>query len=285
LVARSGRKVSIEDGATPIHNSAGELVGAVAAFTEVTERRRFEQERERMLRELERSNAELARFSHTVSHDLQAPVRTIKGFVELLSRRLQGRLEENDIDLLTTIVETAGSMERLIQSLLGYAQAGQRQVNRDTVSVGTVLQYVLTTLEPLLAETNAQITYTQMPTIEADRVQLQQLFQNLLTNAVKYRRAEEPLVVRVSAERADGGWRFAVRDNGQGISRQHFDRIFEPLKRLHGGDVPGSGIGLALCRTIVDRHGGRIWVESDGPGQGATFFVFLPGPVGPASNR
>jgi signal transduction histidine kinase len=198
----------------------------------------------------------------------------------LLARRASGRLNPKDRDLLDAISRAALNMDELIRSLLAYAQAGQAQLALKPVAVATIVEQVLTSLAPLIAETGAEITVGNLPVVEADRVQLQQLFQNLVTNSMKYGRPDEPLRIEISAEQVQGGCRFAVRDNGQGIAPEHFQQIFEPLKRLHGADVPGTGLGLSLCRTIVERHGGRIWVESEGSGCGATFNVFLRAPAG-----
>jgi light-regulated signal transduction histidine kinase (bacteriophytochrome) len=279
LRTRTGKEVFVEDAATPIKNGRGVLTGAVSVFADVTERRRFEEERERLVRELERSNADLARFSHAVSHDLQSPLRTINSFTGLLARRASGRLNAKDKDLLDAISRAAVNMDELIRTLLAYAQAGQRQLELKPVAVAKIVEEVLSSLAPLIAETGAEITVGNLPVVEGDRVQLQQLFQNLVTNSMKYGRPDEPLRIEVSAEHVQGGWCFAVRDNGQGIPPEHFQQIFEPLKRLHEADIPGTGLGLSLCRTIVDRHGGRIWVESDGAGRGATFNVFLKAPI------
>ncbi len=155
-------------------------------------------------------------------------------------------------------------MERLIESLLRYAQAGQGQLDRKQVSVNPIIESVRLTLAPLITKTRAQITCGPLPAVEADPVLLEQLFQNLIANAIQYHRPEEAPVVEISGEASGEEWQFAVKDNGEGISPDYHDRIFEPLKRLHGDESAGSGLGLALCRTIVARHGGRIWVESEG---------------------
>jgi signal transduction histidine kinase len=162
-------------------------------------------------------------------------------------------------------------MQRLIESLLRYAQAGQGQLNRLRVPVDPIIRSVCTTLAPLIAETGAQIVCKPLPVVEADPVLLEQLLQNLVANAIQYHRPEEAPIVEISGRLSGKVWQFAVKDNGQGIPRDDQDSVFEPLKRLHGRETPGTGLGLALCRTIVARHGGRIWVESEGSGYGAIF--------------
>lgn len=247
---------------------------------DLIERKQAEDEREALIRELERSNDELARFSYACSHDLQAPVRNVRALTDLLVRRSRGRSQgeagEGETRLLNMIVQGLDQMQHLIESLLGYAQAGHGEMNCETVPLSAVVENVRFTLQPLVAETHTQLLHGVLPTVEADRVQLTQVFQNLVTNAIRYRRPDEAPVIEISGERAQGEWQFAVKDNGQGIPGYLQQEVFEPLKRLHGNDIPGTGLGLALCRTIVERHGGRIWVESAGTGQGATFYFTLP---------
>lgn len=243
---------------------------------DLIERKQAEEEREGLIRELQRSNDELARFSHAVSHDLQSPVRTIGSLAELLARRRQGKIDEGETRILDMIVQGADQMQRLIGSLLDYAQVGHEEVNRETVPVSELVEGVRLALGALIVETHAQVLCGPLPAVQADRVQLAQLFQNLVVNAIRYRRPEEPPVVEISGELVQGEWRFAVKDNGEGIPRDYLRDVFEPLKRLHGNNVPGTGLGLALCRTVVERHGGRIWVESEGAGRGSTFYFTLP---------
>lgn len=284
--------------ATPLFSRGGKILGMISTHwrephapserslhlldilarqaADLIERKHAEEERERLIRELERSNEELARFSYAVSHDLQAPARTIRSFTELLARRSQGKMGESEARLLDMIVQGVDQMQTLIESLLNYARVGQGEVNRESVPVGEVVEDVRSTLASLIAETRAQIVCGSLPSVEADPVLLTQLVQNLVANAIHYRRAEETPVIKISGAPAQGECRFAVKDNGQGIPRDSLQEIFEPLKRLHGSDIPGSGLGLALCRTVVDRHGGRIWVESDGEGRGSTFYFTLP---------
>jgi signal transduction histidine kinase len=180
-------------------------------------------------------------------------------------------MEEDSSHLLTLIEHAADRMERLIESLLRYAQAGQGQLERQRVPVNPIIESVSLTLAPLIANTRAQIICQPLPTVEADPILLEQLFQNLIANGIQYHRADVAPVVEISGETSGEEWQFAVKDNGEGIPLEYQTRVFEPLKRLHGDESAGSGLGLALCRTIVARHGGRIWVESEGAGRGSIF--------------
>ncbi|HXA07421.1 MAG TPA: ATP-binding protein [Bryobacteraceae bacterium] len=266
----------------PLRDSAGAVTGAVSIFQDITELKRIQQEREVLLHELERSNRELSEFSYAVSHDLKAPVGNVRALTQLLARRGQS-LQEDSSQLLSLIEQTAAGMERLIESLLQYAQAGQGQLNRQRVPVDQIVESIRVTLAPLITKTGAQIVSKALPAVEADPVLLEQLLQNLVANAIQYHRPEEAPVVEISGARAGAEWQFAVKDNGEGIPRDQQGVIFEPLKRLHGSETPGTGLGLALCRTILARHGGRIWVESEGSGCGATFRFALSAAQEPTS--
>jgi signal transduction histidine kinase len=180
-------------------------------------------------------------------------------------------LPEDSSRLLTLIEQAAEGMERLIESLLRYAQAGQGQLKRQRVGVEAIIESVRATLAPLITATGAQIVCTPLQAVEADPIMLEQLLQNLVANALQYHRSGIAPVVEISSIWSGDVCQLAVKDNGQGIALKYQDRVFEPLKRLHGSETPGSGLGLALCRTIVSRHGGRIWVESEGPGSGSIF--------------
>jgi light-regulated signal transduction histidine kinase (bacteriophytochrome) len=250
-------------------------VGAATIFLDVTERLTAEQERERLLAEFARSNQDLARFSYAVSHDLQAPVRTIRSLTQLVARRRPERWDEEEQNVFTRVIQAAGSMQRLIESLLKYAQAGQGQIQRESVPLADVIDAVEVTLGMLIGETQAQIRRGSLPILQADRTQLEQLIQNLVSNAIQYRLPNNVPVIEISGARIEGGWELRVADNGQGIPPEAQEQIFEPLKRLHGEEVPGSGLGLALCRTIVQRHGGNIRAESEGAGRGSIFNAVL----------
>jgi signal transduction histidine kinase len=258
----------------PLRDAAGRITGAVSIFQDVSELKRSQREREALLLELERSNKELSQFSHAVSHDLQAPVRSVRALTQLLVNRTDDM--EDDATHLADLIEQASlGMERLIDSLLRYAQAGQGELNRQRVSVRAIVDAVRVSLSALFASTAARISCSDLPEVEADPVQLEQLFQNLIGNAIKYHRPGFRPEIEIRGEPFEDGWRFSVRDNGQGISPEHQELVFQTLKRLHGSDTPGSGLGLALCKTVVSRHGGRIWVESDGRGNGSTFYFTL----------
>ena len=254
----------------PLRDASGLVWGAVHIFQDITQIKRHQQEREQLLEELERSNRALSEFSFAVSHDLQAPVRSVRALTELLIRRDGGPLEEA-LHLVALIEQASEGMQRLIESMLQYAQCGQGELSRQTVSANAMIESVLVSLASLITSANARIICQPLPDIDADPVQLQQVFQSLVGNAIKYHEPGRPPIIEIRGESLKEGWRFAITDNGQGIPREHQHVVFEPLKRLHGSATPGTGLGLALCKAIILRHGGRIWVESKGAGHGATF--------------
>jgi signal transduction histidine kinase len=194
----------------------------------------------------------------------------VRALTQLLARRGHSMQEESS-HLLTLIEQAADRMGRLIESLLRYAQAGHGQLELTRVPVNPVIESVRLTLAPLIMTTGAKIFCKQLPAVDADPILLERLFQNLIANAIQYHRPQEPPVVEISGETSGEEWRFAVKDNGEGIPPDYRDGIFDPLKRLHGSETEGTGLGLALCKTIVARHGGRIWVESEGAGCGSIF--------------
>lgn len=240
-----------------------------------TERARTEMERERLLSEIRRSNSELTEFAHVVSHDLQTPIRGIESFSELLLRRSQGQLDSTAQEYLELIRDSADSMHLLVKTLLGYATVGNGALTRTPVALDAILDTVLNSLRTSIVEAGAAIEVGPLPTVPGDPVLLQQLLQNLLSNALKYRKPEQKLKIKVNAEAQFDAWVVCVADNGEGIDPLYHSQIFAPLKRLHGMEVEGTGIGLAVCKRIVEHHGGRIWVESEA-GEGATFHFTLP---------
>ena len=228
-----------------------------------------------LITELERSNKELEQFAYVASHDLQEPLRMVSSYTELLERRYGDKLDDKGRTFINFAVDGAVRMQRLINDLLEFSRVSTRGKPMQPVDVNRVLGAVRANLSVAIREAGALVTNEALPTVVADETQLVQLLQNLVGNAIKFRGGERPLV-HVSAQPGGTECVFAVRDNGIGIAPEYFERIFVIFQRLHArGEYPGTGIGLAVCRRIVERHGGRIWVES-APGQGSTFYFALP---------
>ncbi len=238
--------------------------------SDITERARAEERLKQTLAELERSNQELERFAYVASHDLQEPLRMVASFTQLLARRYQDRLDQDGKEFIAFAVDGATRMQRLIRDLLAYSRVSTHGGRLAPTDADGALHDALANLQAGIRDTGAVITHDALPTVWADATQLTQVFQNLVGNAIKFHGAAPPRV-HVTATPKDGEWVFAVVDNGIGIEPQYFDRIFVMFQRLHPvGRYPGTGIGLALCSRIVQRHGGRLWVEST-PGRGSTF--------------
>jgi signal transduction histidine kinase len=247
--------------------------------------RKVLRERQELLmarRELERSNAELARsnsdlqqFAYVASHDLQEPLRMVASYTQLLAKRYKGKLDQDADEFIAYAVNGANRMQALIQDLLAFSRVDRHGQQFERTSVETLLCYALDNLKGAIEDSGAVVTYDSLPDVIADERQLLHVLQNLLSNAIKFRGPEPPRI-HVSAERRGDEWLFSVRDNGIGIDPQYGERIFVIFQRLHtNAEYPGTGIGLSLCKKIVERHGGRIWMESR-PGEGATFNFTLP---------
>ncbi|MGA3185595.1 MAG: ATP-binding protein [Bryobacteraceae bacterium] len=223
-------------------------------------------------RDLRQSNQDLQQFAYFASHDLQEPLRQVTNFVQLISQTAASRLTDEEQKFLTFVVEGAERMEHLIRALLSYSQLGHAErAAPSRVDLNAVVDRVVEDLNGRITEAGGRITRTELPLVIGDPVQLADVFQNLLVNAIKYRRPEEPLEVKIGAVYENPGEvTISVGDNGQGINAGYHDLIFLPFKRLHGREIPGTGIGLAICRRIIEAHGGRIWIEST-PQVGATF--------------
>jgi PAS domain S-box-containing protein len=246
----------------------------IGSFLDITERKAAEEQLARQAQELARSNAELQAFAYVASHDLQEPLRAVAGCVEIIRRRYQGKLDARADEIIRHAVDGAARMQNLINDLLLYSRVGSRNEPFALVESQDALAAALANLEIALRESGARVSHDPLPRVMGDLVQLSQLFQNLIGNALKFR-GEHPPAIHIGAKRQNTEWVFSVRDNGIGIEPQYYKRIFQIFQRLHSrNEYPGTGIGLAICKRIIERHDGRIWVESRF-GKGTTFFFTL----------
>jgi PAS domain S-box-containing protein len=254
-----------------------ESVSLLSDFSwEIIERKRAEEKLEQYAADLERSNEELEQFAYVISHDLREPARMVKGYLELLEDRYQGKLDEKGDKFIHYAVDGAERMQEMVKALLDLSRVGTRGKDPAPTDAEAVLERTLRVLGQAIEEYEAEVTYDPLPTVIADEAQLARVFQNLIANAIKFRREDVPPRVHVAAQQKDDEWLLSVADNGIGIDPDQAERIFQIFQRLHTRDeYEGLGMGLALCKRIVERHGGRIWVESD-PGEGSTFYFTLP---------
>jgi len=259
---------------SPLESPEGILV--TAAIRNITERKRSEQHLVETVAELNRSNDELEQFAYVASHDLQEPLRMVASYTQLLAERYKGRLDSDADEFIAYAVDGSNRMQVLIQDLLAYSRAGTNGKTLHKISSDHALKEALTNLRATIQESGAVVTHDLLPIITTDGTQLAQIFQNLVGNAVKYHGAAAPRVHVSAAKNGGNEWIFSVRDNGLGIDPQYFDRIFVLFQRLHGQtEFKGTGIGLAICKKMLERLGGRIWVESE-PEKGSTFRFALP---------
>jgi signal transduction histidine kinase len=251
------------------------LVSRDALCIEIQERKRAEGMREQALAELKRSNADLQQFAYVASHDLQEPLRMVSSYTQLLAQRYENALDEKAKKYIHYAVDGATRMQHLIQDLLAYSRVTTQGEKIAITDSQQALASAITSLTAAIAETGAGITHDPLPTVRADAMQLTQIFQNLIGNAIKFHGGTAPRI-HISALKDGGWWRFSIADNGIGIDAKYTDKIFVVFQRLHTrSEYPGTGIGLSLCKRIVERHGGNIWFESQ-PGCGTTFYFTLP---------
>jgi PAS domain S-box-containing protein len=245
------------------------------AIEDITERKRMEEKLEKILADFGRSNVELEQFAYVASHDLQEPLRMVTSFTQLLEKRYKNKLDRDADEFIGFIVDGALRMQSMINDLLQYSRIGTRGKPFIVTDFESILNQALINLKVTIEENNAIITHDPLPTLMADPSQMTQVFQNLLSNAIKFRSKEMPRV-HVSAQKKEKKWIFSLRDNGIGIAPEFFEKLFILFQRLHSkSEYPGTGIGLAVCKKIVERHGGKIWVESE-TGKGSTFYFTIP---------
>ena len=273
--SKDGKDIWTDMSTSPVMDSQGNLLSCCALVYNITARKEAEQQMLQLTEDLKRSNEELEQFAYVASHDLQEPLRAITSYTQLLAQRYQGNLDDRADKYINYIVDGATRMQQLINDLLAYSRLGTRGQEFEPADCKAAVQQSLCNLQIAIAEKKAVITCDTMPTVMADEFQLVQLFQNLIANSIKFCRQDIPLI-HIAACRQESEWVLSVRDNGIGIDPEYADRIFIIFQRLHSRrQYSGTGIGLAMCKRIVERHGGRIWVESQ-EGKGATFYFTIP---------
>jgi PAS domain S-box-containing protein len=266
---KDGRLLDISLTIWPVKDHAGAIVGASKIARDISERRKADAD-------LRRANRDLEQFAFSASHDLQEPLRTVNIFSELLTQRYSDKLDGQAMEFLGHIRKSATQMETLVRDLLSFAQVTKFDVIPETTDANEALSKALADLDRAIKESNGRVTADPLPAVSMHGRHLQQVFQNLVANAIKYRSAERPPVVHITAERQEGQSVFSVSDNGIGIDPQYSQTIFGLFKRLHTSDeYEGTGLGLAICQRIVDQYNGRIWVNSEA-GKGSVFRFTIP---------
>jgi PAS domain S-box-containing protein len=261
----NGRRIPVLLGASMVDEAAQEGVAFTIDLSE----------RKEAIEALSRSNKDLQQFAFVASHDLQEPLRMVSSYTQLLARKYQGQLGPEADEYIRYAVDGANRMSALIRDLLHFSRFGFAELRPpQSTELSVMVDWALLSLRTAVQESGAEITFDGLPTVSVDQSQMPQVFQNLIGNAIKYRRAEEVPRIQISANREGDEWIIAVQDNGIGFDPQHAGLLFGVFKRLHGREYPGSGIGLAICKRIVERHGGRIWATSE-PDQGSTFYFTL----------
>ena len=271
---KNGTQIPIEIGLNPIQTGDGLMI--LSAITDISERKRATEELANRSELLERSNADLEQFAYAASHDLQEPLRMVSSYSSLLAEHYDGRADEKSEKYIRYVLDGARRMQQLIQDLLAYSRVDSQAEPPVLIKSEIAVKTALDNLKVAIESSHAEVECDALPAVYADTVQLTQLFQNLIGNAVKFRRDCAPHI-HIGAKRNNGKWTFHVADNGIGIEKQYAERVFHMFQRLHErGRYEGSGIGLAIVKKIVERHGGRVWFESQ-PKNGTTFYFTMPG--------
>jgi PAS domain S-box-containing protein len=271
---KDGRRLDVSLTISPLRNEQGTIVGASKILRDITARKHAEGERARLFADVQRVNAELQQFAYTVSHDLNQPLRTITYFTTMLAQHYPDTLDAEADEYLTFIRNGAQRLQQMLADLLAYTRLGGAVPQVTAVDCEALLAQVLSDLRLAIKESQAAITHGPLPTVAGDATRLTQVLQNLLDNALKFRGAA-PARVHLAARRTESGWEFAVRDQGIGLDPAQSERIFQVFQRLHPRSAyPGTGMGLAICKRIIEQYGGRLWVDSR-PGAGATFYFTL----------
>ncbi len=273
---KDGSHVNVSMSLSPLADEDGKITGASSLARDITNRKLAEEALKRTASELDRSNKELEQFAYVASHDMQEPLRTIMGYLQLLSNRYRGRLDEKADKYIMYAVEGAERMSTLIRDLLSYSRIDTRGSELQPTDSEESLEFALRNLRSAIEQSGATVTHDPLPIVSADKTQLTQLFQNLIGNAIKYRSPDRAVKIHISARSENGLWLFDVQDNGIGFEQQYENKMFLIFQRLHSRDkYPGTGIGLAICKRIIDRHGGHIWAVGE-PGKGAKFSFTIP---------
>ncbi len=275
-ITKDGRTLSISLSVSPIRNRDGVIVGASKIARDITEQTRIGEALREANARLTQANDDLEQFAYSASHDLREPLRMVATYADMLRHHLRDTLDASGVHYLGFILAGAERMEALLTGLRAYMLATTLTAQGpDETDSNECLQRATVSLRSIIDDTQASIIHDALPAVRMPTIQLEQVFQNLLANALRYRSAASPHI-HIAAEQTGDVWKFSIRDNGIGIDPRYQEEIFELFKRLHSSaQYPGSGLGLAICKRIIDRGGGRIWVESE-PGRGATFFFTVP---------